>query len=232
MTHAGGSKQVVLRALGPSLQVVGGSLQNPVLEVYDKNGTLIASNDDWATDPTAAQVQADGLAPSDPRESAMAMTLTSGSYTVVVRGSNNTCGIGRVEMSDLSTQPTPPMANMSVRSLIAGNNVLIGDITVTGLANQTVLFRAIGPDLISHGIAFALRNPTLALYDENWNYIAGNVYWKSDQQAKIESTGLAPGDDRDAAIFMDLQPGQYHAILQGWDGAIGIALLEAYAVVL
>ena len=232
VTHAGGSKQVVLRALGPSLQVVGGSLQNPVLEVYDKNGTLIASNDDWATDPTAAQVQADGLAPSDPRESAMAMTLTSGSYTVVVRGSNNTCGIGRVEMYDLSTQPTPPMANMSVRSLIAGNNVLIGDITVTGLANQTVLFRAIGPDLISHGIAFALRNPTLALYDENWNYIAGNVYWKSDQQAKIESTGLAPGDDRDAAIFMDLQPGQYHAILQGWDGAIGIALLEAYAVVL
>jgi hypothetical protein len=108
---------------------------------------------------------------------------------------------------------------------------LTSDITVTGLANQTVLFRAIGPDLVSQGIAFALRNPTLALYDANWNEIAGNVYWKSDQQLAIESTGLAPGDDLDAAILMNLQPGQYHAIVQGWDGAIGIALLEAYALV-
>ena len=232
VTHSKGYKQVVLRALGPSLHGVGGTLQNPVLELYDKNGTLIASNDDWATDPSAAQVQADGLAPSDPRESALALTLTSGSYTVVVRGADDTAGIGRVEMYDLSTQPTPTMANMSVRSLIAGNNVLMSDITVTGLANQMVLFRAIGPDLISHGIAFALRNPALTLYDENWNEIAGNLYWKSDQQAQIESTGLAPGDDHDAAILMNLQPGQYHAIVQGWDGAIGIALLEAYAVVL
>jgi hypothetical protein len=120
---------------------------------------------------------------------------------------------------------------MSVRSLIAGGSVLIGDVTVTGRANQTVLFRAIGPDLISQGVAFAMRNPTLALYDDNWNIIAGNVYWKSDQQAQIESTGLAPGDDRDAAILMNLQPGQYHAIVQGWEGSIGIAQLEAHAVV-
>ena len=171
--------------------------------LYDKNGTLIASNDDWGTDPNASHVQAYGLAPSDLRESALARTLTAGPYTCVVRGVNNTVGTGRVEMYDLSQPPRPTVANMSVRSLIAGGSVLVGDVTVTGRANQTVLFRAIGPDLISQGVAFAMRNPTLALYDDNWNFIAGNVYWKSDQQAQIESTGLEPGDDRDAAILMN-----------------------------
>jgi len=231
VVHGKGYKQVVLRALGPSLQVNAGRLQNPVLELYDKNGTLIASNDDWATDPNASQVQAYGLAPSDPRESALARTLTAGPYTCVVRGVNNTVGTGRVEMYDLSQPPRPTVANMSVRSLIAGGSVLIGDVTVTGRAKQSVLFRAIGPDLISQGVAFAMRNPTLALYDDNWNLIAGNVYWKSDQQAQIESTGLAPGDDRDAAILINLEPGHYNAIVQGWDGSIGIAQLEAHAVV-
>jgi hypothetical protein len=232
VVHGMGYKQVVLRALGPSLQILAGTLQNPVLELYDKNGILIASNDDWATDPNAALVQAYGLAPSDPRESALALTLTSGSYTVVERGVDDTAGTGQVEMYDFSPIPSPTLANMSVRSLITGDHVITGDVTVTGLANQTVLFRAIGPDLISQGIAFALRDPALTLYDANWNTIAGNVYWKSDQEAQIESTGLAPGDDHDAAILMNLQPGTYHAILRGWDGAIGIALLEAYAVVL
>ncbi|CEF48819.1 unnamed protein product [uncultured bacterium] len=225
-----GYKQVVLRALGPSLQVEEGGLQNPALELYDKDGTLIASNNDWVTDGNADQVRAVGLAPSDPHESALARTLTAGSYTVVVRGVNNTVGTGRVEMYDLS-QPTPTVANMSVRSLIVGDHVLIADLTVSGRANQTILFRAIGPDLIPQGIAFALRNPALTLYDENWNIIAANLYWKSDQQAQIESTSLAPGYDGDAAILVNLRPGHYHAIVRGWDGAIGIAQLEAHALI-
>lgn len=229
--HGTGQKQVILRALGPSLQVQGGSLQNPVLELHDKNGTLIASNDDWATDPNADQVRAAGLAPSDPRESALARTVTSGSYTVVVRGVNNTTGTGRVEMYDLSLPPAPTLANMSVRSLITGDHLLIADVNVTGRANQTVLFRAIGPDLASEGIPFALRNPALTLYDENWNVIAANLYWQSDQKSAIESTGLAPGDPRDAAILKNLQPGHYHAVVFGWDGAIGIAQLEAWPLV-
>jgi len=226
--HGEGQKQVVLRALGPSVE--GGSLQNPVLELYDKNGTLIASNDDWATDPNADQVRAAGLAPSDPRESALARTLTSGSYTAVVRGVNNATGTGRVEMYDLSLPPAPTLANMSVRSLIASSHVLTADITVTGRANQTVLFRAIGPDLASEGITFALRNPALTLYDDNWNVIAANVYWQSDQRAVIQSTGLPPGDSRDAAILKNLQPGHYHAVVFGWNGLIGIAQLEAWSV--
>jgi outer membrane protein assembly factor BamB len=228
--HGSGLKQVVLRALGPSLQTNRGKLQNPVLELYDKNGYLIASNGDWESDVNAGQVQAFGLAPSDPHESALARALPVDSYWVVVRGLNNSTGIGQLDIYDLSQPPTATMSKMSTRGLVGGTNGLVAAVHVAGRASQPVLFRAIGPDLISQGVPFALRNPTLALYDDNWNFIAGNVYWKSNQQAQIESTGLAPGDDRDAAILVNLQPGHYNAIVQGWDGSIGIARLEAYAL--
>jgi hypothetical protein len=229
VVQGSGSKNVVFRALGPSLQV-NGRLQNTVLELRDKNGNLITYNNDWATDVNAGQLQAYGLAPSDPRESALARTLAAGSYTLVVRGAGSATGIGQLQMFDLSQPPTATVANMSARGLIAGGNVLIGGVTVAGRASQTVLFRAIGPDLISQGVPFALRNPTLEVYDINGTLIASNDNWKSDQQAQIEATGLAPGDDRDAAILLNLQPGYYTTVVRGAGGTIGIAQAEAYAL--
>jgi hypothetical protein len=233
--HGSASKQVVLRAIGPSLQVNGtpvpGRLQNPLLELHDKNGALIASNDDWATDVNASQVRAAGLAPSDSREAALARTLAPDFYTAIVRGANNTTGIGLAEMFDLSQPPTSTVANISVRSFVgAGDDVLIGGIIVAGLASQTVLFRAIGPDLTASGVANALADPTLELHDINGTLIASNDNWKSTQQAQIEATGLAPGNDRDAAILVSLQPGNYTAIVRGSGRTTGIALAEAYAL--
>ena len=229
VVQGSGPKNVVFRALGPSLQV-NGRLQNTVLELRDKNGNLITYNNDWATDVNAGRLQAYGLAPSDPRESALARTLAAGSYTLVVRGAGGATGIGQLEMFDLSQPPTATVANMSARGLIAGGKVLVGGVTVSGRASQTVLFRAIGPDLISQGIPFALRNPTLEVYDINGTRIASNDNWKSNQQAQIEATGLAPGDDRDAAILLNLQPGYYTTVVRGAGGTIGIAQAEAYAL--
>jgi hypothetical protein len=233
--HGTASKGIVLRALGPSLQVNGtpvpGTLQNPVLELHDKNGALIASNDDWATDAHASQVQAAGLAPSDPREAALARTLGPDFYTVVVRGADSSTGIGLAEMYDLSQPPTSTVANLSVRGFVGdGDNVLIGGIIVNGLATQEVLFRGVGPDLTSAGVANALADPTLELHDINGALIASNDNWKSNQQAQIEATGLAPGDDRDAAILLTLVPGDYTAIVRGSGGTTGVALVEAYAL--
>ena len=119
---------------------------------------------------------------------------------------------------------------MSARGLVAGGNVLIGALAVTGRASQTVLFRAIGPELIQQGVAFALRDPVLDVYDANGNLIASNDSWRSNQQAQIQATGLAPTDDREAAILLNLQPGTYFTLVRGAGGTIGIALAEAYAL--
>lgn len=94
---------VVIRGLGPSLAFSGvpNTLQNPTLELHDKNGTMVASNDDWETDPNADKVLLSGLAPSDTRESAIYTTVNPGEWTAVVRGADNTTGVGQVEIYDL-----------------------------------------------------------------------------------------------------------------------------------
>ena len=99
-------KRVVFRALGPSLAVNGtpvpGRLQNPTLELRDANGFLLRDNDDWQDAPNAAEIQTTGLAPPDPKESAILMPLGSGNYTSIVRGVGGTTGIGLSEAYKLN----------------------------------------------------------------------------------------------------------------------------------
>jgi phospholipase/lecithinase/hemolysin len=90
---------MVFRALGPSLTNFGvvNPLADPTLELYDNNGNLIASNDDWQ-DPQIQAVRATNLAPSNTKESAIVSAfLSPGNYTAVVRGKNNTTGVATVE---------------------------------------------------------------------------------------------------------------------------------------
>lgn len=94
------TSNVVVRAIGPSLTAAGVSnaLANPTLELHDQNGAVFASNDDWQQDARATEIQSDHLAPGDPRESATLQTLAPGNYTAIVRGVNNTTGVGLVEV--------------------------------------------------------------------------------------------------------------------------------------
>jgi hypothetical protein len=75
------------------------------VELRDASGNLLASDNDWGDDPQAGQIQSEGLAPSQPAESALQVTLNPGSYTAIVRGVNGATGIGLVEIYDLSPAP-------------------------------------------------------------------------------------------------------------------------------
>lgn len=90
---------VVIRALGPSLSASGirNPLTDPVVELRDSTGGLVASNNDWQ-DTQKAQIEASGLAPSDPRESAIFATLPVGNYTAVVRSRDQSSGTAVVEL--------------------------------------------------------------------------------------------------------------------------------------
>ena len=105
----GGSqtKEVVVRAIGPSLSAVGvsGALSDPTVELRDGSGNLVDSNDNWGNHPKAAQIQSESLAPTQPVESALQVTLNPGSYTAIVRGANGATGVGLVEIYDLSPAP-------------------------------------------------------------------------------------------------------------------------------
>jgi hypothetical protein len=95
--------RVLLRAIGPSLANFGvpNALGDPILELYDGNGALIAVNDDWRNDQEA-EIIATGIPPSNDRESAIVRDLAPGNYTAIVRGSNNTTGVALIEAYELN----------------------------------------------------------------------------------------------------------------------------------
>ena len=94
---------VVVRALGPSLSQAGvtNALSDPVLELHDASGALIATNDDWQYSQSDV-ITATGLAPSNPKESAIYAALPDGSYTVVVRGAGDTTGVALIEVYSIA----------------------------------------------------------------------------------------------------------------------------------
>lgn len=98
----GESTNVAVRAIGPSLgtQGVSGALSDPMLEVYNANGGLLAQDDDWRMFQQQQLIDS-GLAPADDRESAMLLYLQPGAYTAIVRGKNNGIGVGLVEVYNL-----------------------------------------------------------------------------------------------------------------------------------
>ena len=68
----------------------------------------------------------------------------------------------------------------------------------------------------------------LELHDSNGGVIATNDNWRESQEAELNNNGLAPNDDRDAAIVASLPPAAYTAVVRGKNGSAGVALVEFY----
>jgi hypothetical protein len=224
------SKRVLLRGIGPSLQV-SGALQDPVIELHDGTGATIALNDNWRT-TQQTEIQQTGLAPTDDREAAIVATLAAGNYTVILRGAGNNTGVGLVEIYDLDIPSGSELVNESVRADVETNdNVLIDGTIIAGVTPRRVLFRALGPSLNSGGVPVAgrLSDPVMELHDTNGALIAMNDNWRSaSNAAEIQATTLPPADDHESAILMTLGPGNYTTVVRGVNGTTGIALNEIY----
>ena len=96
--------RIALRGLGPSLSQFGLNpvLADPTLELHNANGTTLIANDDWTDDAaSAALLAANGLAPSDPKESGIFTSLPAGQFTAILAGKNGGIGIGLVEIYNL-----------------------------------------------------------------------------------------------------------------------------------
>src|SRR3954463_2416296 len=99
IVYGTGQKKIAVRALGPSLPVAG-KLGDPLVELHDAAGAVVASNDNWRG-PQETELTAAGLAPTNDLESALIAAINPGAYTVVVRGVNNATGVGLMEIYDL-----------------------------------------------------------------------------------------------------------------------------------
>jgi hypothetical protein len=226
------SKKVVLRVLGPSLSDAGlsNTLTDPVLTLYDASGAVIATNDDWGSDPGAAEISASGLAPINTLEAATIQDLAPAAYTVVASGKDTDSGIGLVEAYDLSPESDSRMANISTRGLVgAGDSVLIGGFIVGQVSNTTIVLRALGPSLASANVDGTLGDPSMTIYDGNGAIIAANDNWQDDMNSvQVEQNGLAPTNDLESATVLHLPTGAYSVIVNGTDGTEGVSLFELY----
>jgi sugar lactone lactonase YvrE len=93
---------ILVRALGPSLSAFGISdpLADPIVELRDASGTLLASNNDWK-DTQQTAISATPLVPTNDRESAILITLHGGAYTAIVGTANGAPGTTVVEVYNL-----------------------------------------------------------------------------------------------------------------------------------
>ena len=183
--------------------------------------------------------------------------LTAGTFTASISATNSSGQTGSaaltitIEAVGASPTPTPTptpsaspspspsaspgqaaaeLANVSTRAQAGtGDNVLIGGFIIQGDGAKRVIVRAIGPSLEDVGVSGSLADPTLELFDGSGASIAFNDDWKAGgQRNEIEQTGVPPGNEQEAAIVMDLAPGNYTAVVRGVRETSGVGLVEVY----
>ena len=132
------------------------------------------------------------------------------------------------------------VANVSTRLPIGtGDNVLIEGFIVQGPAGSTkkILVRAIGPSLVPFGIADAVSDPTLGIFNSSNAQIASNDNWKTtqvggiitgDQVGEITASNLQPSNDAESAIIANLAPGSYTAVVRGANNGTGTGVVDAF----
>ena len=227
-------KTLALRALGPSLSAFGVSpvLSDPVLRVHNSAGALVATNDNWESDPNHFVVESNGLAPMNLLESATARTLEPGAYTVVVTGKNPTPGVALAEVYDLSPLSNSSLENMSTRGFVGmRDNVLISGFIVGDVDSATVVVRALGPSLAAYGVRGVLSDPQLEIYDSTGALIATNNNWQDNVNSiDIQKNKLAPRNALESALVLHLPAGAYTAVVRGADNGTGVALAEVYTL--
>ena len=232
--RGGPDKRIMIRALGPSLSASGIAdvMADPILELHDSTGAVIATNDNWADNANQQEIIDTGISPTSPKESVILARLPADSngvaYTAVLRDAGNGTGVGLLEVYDLDRGLASRVLNISTRARVdVGEKVVIGGLIVTGQTSQKVIVRALGPSLPVTG---RLADPTLELHDGNGGLIASNDNWRSTQETDIIATGIPPSDDRESAIVALLPPASYTAIVRGVNNATGVALVEVYAL--
>jgi hypothetical protein len=229
------SKQVLLRAIGPSLTHFGvpDVLADPVLELHGPSGFVSIINDNWRQTQEAA-IQATGIPPTDNAESAILATLAPGAYTAIVTGKNNSSGVGLIEVYDLNQSAASKLSNLSTRAFVStGSDIVIaGFLLSESNTLDRMVVRGIGPSLApgSFPANAVLADPTLELRDANGTLLIANNDWQDNpaQAAAITAAGLAPSNILESGIAATLPPGLYTALLAGLNGGAGIGLVEVY----
>ena len=240
------NKKVVFMAKGPLLSNYGvsGVLADPYLEVYNSSGSLIYSNDSWGAADSSISISQDigktGItSPSSSLEAGLTVSLSPGAYTAILKGTSSSSGAALVEAYELyGEELDSKLLGISTRGSVTTTSFLYAGIAVTGTNSKKVAFMGKGPLLSNYGVAGVLSDPYIEIYNST-----GTLIYSNDSHTSVTGTGAElissysssegitlPSSSLEAAIVVDLSPGNYSAILKGANGTSGIGLIEAYEV--
>jgi hypothetical protein len=229
---AGGTRDVLVRAIGPSLSAfgLGTAMADPRVELF-RGQSLVFANDDWpaALAPTFANAGAFGLTLGS-RDAAFVQNL-NGAFSILTRGTG--AGAVLVEAYDVGTGNTPRLVNVSARNRVGtGDDILIAGFNVTGTGTKQVLIRAVGPGLAGFGVPGTLFDPRLDLFNSSGVRLGENDDWPAVLASTFSSVGAFAlnNGSRDAALLTTLPIGSYTVQVRGADGGTGEAIVEVYEV--
>jgi hypothetical protein len=225
----GGSRNVLVRAVGPSLASFGVTtmMADPRLELF-RDQILASANEDWPAvmAPTFASAGAFGFSPGS-RDAAIVQSL-NGTFSIHTRGSGP--GMVLVEVYDLGAGNTPRLVNISARNRVGtGDDILIAGFNLVGTGTKQLLLRAVGPGLGIFDIPGTLADPRLELFSGETS-LAVNDNWAANLASTFTAVGafdLPPGS-LDAALVTSLSPGPFTVQVRGANGGTGEAIVEIY----
>ena len=253
--YVGGTtpKQVLIRAIGPSLAAYGvtAPLADPTLTVFNSAGVAIATNTDWLGAPaivTAGSLVGAFPLSSTSLDSVVLVTLNPGAYTAQVTIAAGGTGVGLVEIYDtdgLTPYSSQKVINLSTRGLVGpGQDQLNAGFMVSGNTTKKVLIRAAGPGL--GAVAPVLEGNVVAdpavrlvrlMEDGTMMTVRENDSWEvGNDAALVNAAAVKSGafpfttGSKDAALLISIPPGTYFAIVSAPGTAIGLALVEVYEV--
>ncbi len=244
--QGGGTKRVLIRAVGPGLAQfgLGGVMADPKFTVF-QGQTQIATNDDWSAANIGQAFTATGAFPitAGSKDAALVTDLAAGKdYTVQVTNATGAGGIVIIEVYDadvLTGASTSKLVNVSVRGQTApGADVLTLGLVIGGQGQRTLLVRGVGPTLAAFGVGGTVADPRLQIFDSQQRAILANDDWGTADfvnelalaSSYVGAFNLAPGS-KDAATLTLLDPGAYTIQVSGAESAPrGEALVEVYEV--
>ena len=133
---------------------------------------------------------------------------------------------------DVPSTSTPRLTNISTRMpVLTGNNVMIGGFILgSGGSTKNVVLRARGPTLAAQGVTGVLANPLLQLYSGSTPLAANDDWQVGPSAGAVGSSGFAPTNPQEAAIYRGLAPGAYTALVSGVGGTTGVGIVEVFEV--
>ena len=232
----GGAKQVLMRAIGPSLQpyMPAGSVLagDPYLELYDGQSRLINSNDNWGGVPALANAAISVSAFSLSSSSLDAVLMPTFDGTCTAHFSTATTGTGLMEAYDVAGGLSPRLTGVSARYRVS-DGALIAGFAIGGTGLKTLLIRGVGPGLAPWVGASALADPKLEVWNTANQIIATNDNWSASLAStftQVQDFSLTAGS-KDAAVLITVAaPSVYTAVVRSADGGSGEALVEVYEV--